>query len=580
MGEIIGKEMLQFENTYGEVRVIEKAKEEHSIIRVAAYCRVSTDLEMQQTSLDTQIASFRKIITERPGWTLAGIYADKGISGTSVKHREEFKRMVADAREGKIDYIIAKSISRFARNTVDTLAYVRELKSYGVSVFFEKEKLDTGNAVSEFLLSIFAAAAQEEIISLSNNMKVGRRMRYAAGIAPWVPLYGFRKGENGEHLIDENEAAIVRRVFREYIAGSSLPEICRSLEKDRIPSMSGKTKWYPICVSEMLHNERYIGDLRMQKSYISDPIQHTQVSNRDAKVRQYYKENHHVAIIDRESYQMAQTIAALKDMHRGTSQYPYYGFLKCPICGERMIRFQHPRNNHAFAWTCGGKTSVKGSLRRDRTDCPAYFILEPYIDAAFLKAIQMLNLIGKRTIKESLAEQKTERVSRLMEYAVRCHAKEKPRIEYILLNDLVDSISFPTWTKMEVSWKCGLVSTVEIEYKKLTDQPFPTISLEEHVRRTRNSRTTSTAVYLINGVPLLKGCPSRQVSGIMRARKEVQDLIILEPFPYEPDVPRVFSARTCAKGEKIDKERRKKRYDSKKDCQKGCNKASSSVCQS
>ena len=227
--------MLQFENSYGEVRVIEKAKDKHSIIRVAAYCRVSTDLEMQQTSLDTQIA----ISKDHNGKACVDLSPEsmqiRESSGTSVKHREEFKRMVADAREGKIDYIIAKSISRFARNTVDTLAYVRELKSYGVSVFFEKEKLDTGNAVSEFLLSIFAAAAQEEIISLSNNMKVGRRMRYAAGIAPWVPLYGFRKGENGEHLIDENEAAIVRRVFREYIFRA----LFQKSAKDPFHSMDG-----------------------------------------------------------------------------------------------------------------------------------------------------------------------------------------------------------------------------------------------------------------------------------------------------------------------------------------------------
>ena len=153
-----------------DVRVIEKKQETSREIKVAAYCRVSTDLEIQQQSLDVQIAAYNRVIREHPGWVLAGIYADKGISGTSVKHREEFLRMIEDAKAGKIQYILAKSISRFSRNTVDALAYVRELKSYGVSVFFEKEKLDTGNAISEFVLSIFAASAQEEIISLSNNM--------------------------------------------------------------------------------------------------------------------------------------------------------------------------------------------------------------------------------------------------------------------------------------------------------------------------------------------------------------------------------------------------------------------------
>ena len=137
-----------------DVRVIEKKQETSHEIKVAAYCRVSTDLEIQQQSLDVQIAAYNRVIREHPGWVLAGIYADKGISGTSVKHREEFLRMIEDAKAGKIQYILAKSISRFSRNTVDALAYVRELKSYGVSVFFEKEKLDTGNAISEFVLSI------------------------------------------------------------------------------------------------------------------------------------------------------------------------------------------------------------------------------------------------------------------------------------------------------------------------------------------------------------------------------------------------------------------------------------------
>ena len=185
-----------------DVRILERMDLAPEDIMVAAYCRVSTDMEVQQQSLDTQMAAYSKIIREHPGWKLAGIYADKGISGTTVRHREQFLRMIEDAKAGKIQYIIAKSISRFSRNTVDALAYVRELKRYGVSVFFEKERLDTGKAVSEFLLSIFAASAQEEIISLSNNMKVGRRMRYEAGVIQWSRLFGYRCSEDGTWMIE------------------------------------------------------------------------------------------------------------------------------------------------------------------------------------------------------------------------------------------------------------------------------------------------------------------------------------------------------------------------------------------
>ena len=174
------------------VKIIEQNPDEEVVIKVAAYCRISKDVESQHQSLATQIEAYQRVISEHPGWVLAGIYADKGISGTTVKKRKEFLRMIEDAKAGKIQYILAKSISRFARNTVDVLAYVRELKSYGVSVYFEKEKIDTGNAVSEFVLSIYAASAQEEIISLSNNMKMGRRMRYAEGVMQWTHLYGLR----------------------------------------------------------------------------------------------------------------------------------------------------------------------------------------------------------------------------------------------------------------------------------------------------------------------------------------------------------------------------------------------------
>lgn len=356
----------------GDVHVLERRQEVMTDIRVAAYCRVSTDMEIQQKSLDTQMAAYNKVIKDHPGWVLAGIYADKGISGTSVRHRDEFKRMIEDAKAGKIKYILAKSISRFARNTVDALAYVRELKTYGVSVYFEKEKLDTGNAVSEFLLSIFAASAQEEIISLSNNMKVGRRMRYAAGIAQWTHIYGYRCAEDGKWVIEPEEAKVVRRIFEEYTSGMSLPEICRGLMADGIPSTGGKETWVPKSTADILHNEKFAGDLRMQKSYISDPILHIKVNNRDAKLKQYYKENHHDAIVDRRTFEMAQMISAMKDMHRGTSQYPYYGFLKCPICGKNMIRCAMPRNNHTFAWTCGGEANEKSDLRKHRTVCPPY----------------------------------------------------------------------------------------------------------------------------------------------------------------------------------------------------------------
>lgn len=525
-----------------DVRIIEQRQEPGAQIKVAAYCRVSTNLEVQEQSLETQMAAFQRTISEHPGWVLAGIYADKGISGTSVKHREEFLRMIADAKAGKIQYILVKSISRFSRNTVDALRYVRDLKNYGVSVLFDKEKIDTGNAASEFLLSILAASAQEEIISLSNNVKVGRRMRNAAGITQWTRLYGFRRGENDDWIVVEDEAKVIRRIFHAYVDGRSLPDICRELESEGVPSTAGKAVWYPKTAAGILHNERYAGDLLMQKSFISDPINHTRVNNRDAKLKQYFKEDHHAAIVDRETYQMAVTIAAMKDMHRGTGQYPYYGFIQCPICGENMVRFNIPRNTRTFAWTCGGKPNDKGVLRKQRTNCPPYYIIEDYIDEAFLRSFQ--DMIAEYS-EEGIDSKEIAELQRLKEKL----ENGQVRVEYKTLHDYVLRITFPRWTTMRIEWKNGTKTETQIQYRKIADQPYPTITRELMKRTRKNGKIFEAETYFVNGSPVLSTCPDRQIQGIENTRNDVQNLTILEARAYEPPVPRVFGRKTlCPSG--------------------------------
>ena len=524
------------------VRVIKGNVEKPSVIKVAAYCRVSTDMEIQQRSLDIQIDAFNQIIREHPGWELAGIYADKGISGTQVKHREEFKRMIEDAKAGKIQYILAKSISRFARNTVDVLTYVRELKECGVSVFFEKEKLDTGNATSEFLLSIFAANAQEEIISLSNNLKVGRRMRAASGIAQWTHLFGYRRTENDEWVIEESEAEIVRRIFQEYIEGSSLPEICRWLEKDGIRTINGKAQWTPTAMAAMLHNERYMGDIRMQKYYIIDPIKHIRVDNRDAKLKQYYKENNHPAIVSRDVFQMAQMIMAMKDLTRGSGQYPFYGTLKCPICGANLVRFNIPRNNHTFGWTCGGQASSNGNLRKDRSSCPPFYFVEEYIHKGFWEAMMKLDRDRLREVANGRTSERSRAAEKILQL-MPDGSEPFPRVEYITLFNTVRKITFPQWGIMKVNWKCGLISEVELNITKVADLPFPTIEKKDVEHVTKAKRYTAET-YVINGKPLFWPVPGRQVASIRAAQEAALNLVILEPKAYEVDVPYVFGYRS------------------------------------
>ena len=531
-----------------DVRVIEKKQETSREIKVAAYCRVSTDLEIQQQSLDVQIAAYNRVIREHPGWVLAGIYADKGISGTSVKHREEFLRMIEDAKAGKIQYILAKSISRFSRNTVDALAYVRELKSYGVSVFFEKEKLDTGNAISEFVLSIFAASAQEEIISLSNNMKVARRMRCAAGYAQWTHVYGYRC-ENREWIVEENEAEVIRRIFREYVSGKPITAICSELEADGIPSSGGKTAWRGKAVLDILHNEKYIGDVRMQKSFISDPIQHIRTDNRDAKLKQYYKENHHPAIIDRETYDMAQKMIAMRSTNQGFSQYPFYGVLKCPICGANMVRFATLRDTASYGWTCGGHFTERGNLREDRTVCPPYCFSEDLLMETYWESMRALDefelrrLADKQDGKAAVARTILER---------RAAAGDTfPKIAYKDLCDLVERISFPKWSKLRIQWKCGLSTEVEMNISKATDHPYPRITREVVEHKTRKG-DYEAETFVMNGKPMFKANPEQMVRSINRTQQEILNLLILEPNDFEPDVPHVYGTK-CVNRETMER---------------------------
>lgn len=531
------------------VKIIEKQEEAASVVKVAAYCRVSKDVESQQQSLATQMEAYERVIKGHPGWVLAGIYTDKGISGTSVKNRKAFLQMIEDAKAGKIQYILAKSISRFARNTVDVLAYIRELKSYGVSVFFEKEKIDTGNTISEFVLSIYAASAQEEIISLSNNMKMGRRMRYSEGIVPWTHIYGLRCAEDGSWVIEENEARIVRRIFNEYIEGKSVQEIQRGLDSEGIPSIGGQANWSQTTINLMLKNEKYAGDLRMQKTYVVDPITQVKVKNRDGKLKQYYKENHHPGIVSKEVYHMATMISAMQDHHNGVLSYPYYGFLKCPICGANMVRFHVPRDACTYAWTCSGQATDKGTTRKDRSSCPPYFFIEKYILQALWEAVAMLDIGQLTDITKNRNQEKAcaaESLLRLKEIPL----EQKAHLRYKDLYETVDTISFPQWTVMKVNWKYGMKSTVQIDYEKVSDFPY----LEIQVIRNPMKKSNNVE-YLVNGKPMNCFRPDVQVKTIQTTRNEVLDLMIIEPKEYEAKVLKVYDSRCRRRKERKESRR-------------------------
>ncbi|WKB36407.1 recombinase family protein [Terrilactibacillus sp. S3-3] len=238
-------------------------------LRVAAYCRVSTDSDEQATSYEVQIEHYTNYIKNNPEWDLAGIFADDGISGTNTKKREEFNRMIEECMEGKIDMIITKSISRFARNTLDCLKYIRQLKDKNIPVFFEKENINTMDSKGEIMLTIMASLAQQESQSLSQNVKLGIQYRYQQGEIQvnHKRFLGYTKDENKRLVIVPEEAEVVKRIYREYLEGASLLQIARGLEADGILTAANKPKWRPETLRKILQNEKYIGDALLQKTY-------------------------------------------------------------------------------------------------------------------------------------------------------------------------------------------------------------------------------------------------------------------------------------------------------------------------
>ena len=298
-------------------------KQEKKKLRVAAYCRGSKDIEQQESSMETQMETYNRLISEHPDWELVEIYADKGKTGTSLKKRVNFNRMIADAEAGKIDMILVKSISRFSRNTVDMLESVRRLKEIGVGVFFEKETLDTRSLTSELLLTVFAAFAQEESYSISENMRRGMRQRFKMGIPKLSKVYGYDNVERGVLGVNEKEAAVVRKIYSLYLDGHTTNEIAGVLNQEGIPSPKKENgKWFANTINGILHNEKYIGDCLMQKSVTTSHLTHAHTSHTEGIVESYYKKNHHEAIIDREDFKTVQFILRMRDCANGVTQYP------------------------------------------------------------------------------------------------------------------------------------------------------------------------------------------------------------------------------------------------------------------
>ena len=335
--------------------------------RVAAYCRVSTDSEEQLNSYEAQKSYYTQKIADSPDWEMAGIYADEGISGTSMKKRTEFKKMITACKRGHIDLIITKSLSRFARNTVDCLETVRLLKANGIGVYFEKENINTLTESSEFLITLFSGFAQAESESLSKNVAWGWRKSAEAGNVyfQYKRMLGYRKGTDGQPEIVPEEAKIIRRIYRRYLAGCSLGQIKQELEQDNIPTAQKVERWSSAVIHNILTNEKYMGDALLQKTYITDCIS-KKVKKNMGERPMYYVENNHPAIIPRETFDQVQKEMTRRSSKRKVLQksgktelgkysgkYALTELLVCGECGSPYKRVTWARNGKKrIVWRC------------------------------------------------------------------------------------------------------------------------------------------------------------------------------------------------------------------------------------
>jgi DNA invertase Pin-like site-specific DNA recombinase len=417
--------------------------------------------------------AFNEMIAAHADWELAGIYADEGLSGTRAANRVQFQRMIEDCEAGRINLILTKSISRFARNTADCLLYVRKLKDLGIYVYFDENHFDTSSTSSEMLLTILAAVAQEESHSISENLKIGMRMRFKAGKPKWVNTYGFVKGEDGNYQIREEQAKGVRRIFELYVSGRSLPQIVAQMEKENIPEMNGG-KWWTKSVATVLHNEKYVGDVLMQKTYTVDHLSHRQAKNDQTVVPSYYVKDHHEAIVDRQTFERVQTILRMKDRHRGYVQYPYYGTLICPFCGAKMVAFGLPFAGHFQAWTCGGHSdedgasAKRGERQTVNKSCPPYVIHAKYIDRALREAFRHLDMAALEAAAVKDGKRGTAAKAALR-WKKKAHTLKK--IEYLFLDEMVEWITFSKWSEAVITWKFGGSSRIPVQYEKVSEIP-------------------------------------------------------------------------------------------------------------
>ena len=413
-----------------------------SKLKVAAYCRVSTASNAQHESLEAQKTHYESWIKKNPEWEFAGIYFDSGITGTKADCRDGLQAMLHDCRKGKISHILTKSISRFSRNTSDCLSLVRELLDIGVTIYFEKENIDTGSMESELLLSVLSSLAENESHSISENEKWAIRNRFLNGTFKIVyPPYGYRCDENGDMIIQPEEAETVKFIFDSLLSGMGTGKIAKELQKQNIPTKRGK-KWCSATILGIIKNEKYTGDALFQKTYTD---QHFHRHENHGEADSFLAPNHHEAIIGREKFEKANALieqrASEKHNHKGNekaqNRYVFSGKI---ICGSILKRRIHNRGSE-IAWCC--KTHIENIAL-----CDMKYIRDNAIKAAFVTMLNKLIFGSRQVLRPYLEhfvhENSDENIRRIQELQelLNQNAEKRDILRKLRSQEIMDSVVF------------------------------------------------------------------------------------------------------------------------------------------
>lgn len=363
---------------------ITSEKKEKQIQRLAAYCRVSSDSEDQLHSFAAQVCYYANYEKQHPNVELVGIYADEGLSGTSLKNRTELQRLIQDCEHGKVDRVITKSVSRFARNTHDLLQTVRLLKSLGVTVLFEEQGIDTAKLNSEMFLTFPGMIAQQESESISGNMRWSYKKRMESGeFNTCKPAFGFEL-VNGELVVNKEEAKVIRRIFNYYLQGLGKQRIAELLNNEGVPTKYGDKKWYHTAIHYVLNNERYMGDALLQKKFTTETLPFKLVLNHGEKP-QYYVEKSNPSIISKDIYDMAQRLQKDRLVQRNKrNNHLLTQTIFCPICNRS---FRKIKTNGKHYWISSG-------IENTECNCIHFRVKETAVFETF--AIMTLKLIDNR----------------------------------------------------------------------------------------------------------------------------------------------------------------------------------------